>query len=179
MHDDEHRRDQRADLREMLDSWEGIPAFLRDKHLDIVAANGLARALSPAFNEGVNLARFAFIDAAVDRDDPNYPRAAGHVAAMLRESLDLHHEDDPFRDIVGELSAKSRDFATAWAEERPADNSGSVPFVTPVGRMQLNFQQLIVPGGSGDVLMVFRPADHSAQVALTRLAEVAAGASEA
>lgn len=178
MHDDERRLQKRTEIREMLEGWRDIPAFLRDRHLNVIAANDLARAVSPSFNEGVNLVRFTFVDAAVDRDDPRYPVVSAQIAALLRDSLDQHHDDDAFRDIVGELSARSHDFAEAWAQEQHAADSGVVMFVTPVGRINLSFQQLEVPGVSGDVLMVWRPVEHSDKVSLTRLAELSSGLSE-
>ncbi|MET0862915.1 MAG: hypothetical protein ABWZ98_01140, partial [Nakamurella sp.] len=159
---------RRMEIRTMLHAWRTVPAILRDRHLTVIASNPLAEAVSPALREGVNLARFTFIDSAVDHRLPCWKAAATQVAAMLRDSLDQHDEDDLFIDIVGELSAKSREFAEAWAaESRPAYSGTNVLFNELVGEMRLTYQQLWVPDDYDDAILVWRPVDPHSSMALT------------
>ena len=109
--------DMRDEMRELLASWRAVPAFLCDRHFTVVASNTAASAVSPAFVEGTNLARFAYLEPDVNRDHAMWPEASSQVAVLLRESLDEHEADPSFHTIVGELSAHSRDFSVAWADD--------------------------------------------------------------
>ncbi|MFB2581665.1 hypothetical protein ACEXQD_10455 [Herbiconiux sp. P15] len=180
MNADDAHTESRAAIRALISNWHGIPAVLCDRHFTVVGANDAARALSPAFTEGVNLARFTFVDADIDRDDAMYDTAANQVAAMLRESLDQHHGDDQFRGIVGDLSVMSSDFAVAWADDSlSAKAAGVIDFTaTPVGLIRLGYQVLRVAGTEDDSLLVWGAADQAASDSLSRLlggAETARG----
>jgi len=167
---------RRMEIRTMLNAWRTIPAILRDRHLTVIASNPLAQAVSPAFHEGVNLVRFTFIDSAREHRLPCWNATATQVAAMLRDSLDQHEEDDSFTAIVGELSAKSREFAEAWAAESRPSYSGTVVLLNQfVGEVTLSYQQLWVPDDYDDAILVWRPVDPPSSIALSRLAQQIAG----
>jgi len=161
----------RDEMRDLLDSWRAVPAFLCDRHFTVMASNAAARAVSPAFVEGTNLARFTFLEPDVDRGHAMWPEASSQVAALLRESLDEHEADSSFHTIVGELSARSRDFSVAWADDaRAAKTRGVIPFdETPVGRIVLGYQLLTVPGQDRDVLFVWHPVDDRSRHRLRTL----------
>ena len=163
--------DMRDEMRELLASWRAVPAFLCDRHFTVMASNAAARAVSPAFVEGTNLARFTFLEPDVDRGHAMWPEASSQVAALLRESLDEHEADSSFHTIVGELSAHSRDFSVAWADDaRAAKTRGVIPFdETPVGRIVLGYQLLTVPGQDRDVLFVWHPVDDRSRHRLRTL----------
>ena len=163
--------DMRDEMRDLLDSWRAVPAFLCDRHFTVMASNDAARAVSPAFVEGTNLARFTFLEPDVDRGHAMWPEASSQVAALLRESLDEHEADSSFHTIVGELSAHSRDFSVAWADDaRAAKTRGVIPFdETPVGRIVLGYQLLTVPGQDRDVLFVWHPVDDRSRHRLRTL----------
>jgi hypothetical protein len=174
MHADDVVNESRSELRAIVSSWSGVPAILCDRHLAVVVSNTAARALSPAFAEGVNLARFTFLAPGVNRDHPMYDRAATQVAALLRDSLNQRGEDNiSFRDIVGDLSVLSADFSTAWANDSfPARASGVIDFVdTAEGIVRLVYQVLYVPNIEGDCLIVWGAADKESSRALARLVE--------
>jgi hypothetical protein len=160
--------DERA--RESLLPWAGQPAVLLDRHLRVLAATRLARALSPGFRPGVNLVRFTFLDAAGRQDSPSWRAAADQIAALLRESLDRHEGDRGFPAVVGELSATSAAFARSWAGGAPAASSGSVDLPdTAVGRLSLGYRLTRLPDDDS-TLVLFEPLDATAREALRRLA---------
>ncbi|MCU1405876.1 MAG: hypothetical protein JWQ43_2179 [Glaciihabitans sp.] len=162
----------RAEVREMIRHWRDVPAFVRDRHLTIVASNDLARAISPSFVEGINMVRFTFLNDIPGNDRECWGDAAQQVAAILRDSLDQHSEDGAFREIVGQLSAESRRFAEAWADEVPTEMSGSARFQHDfVGQLTLVYQQLWIAEDHDDALVVWRAADPETRQALTRLRE--------
>lgn len=193
MNADDDTPDLPPAIREVLDSWGGTPAFVRDRHLVVVAANPLARAVSPAFVEGVDLARRRFVDTpGVDApaDAEGVDRA---VVAALRGSISRHENDETFAELLADLNAHDGRFAAVWAEvadarpehdaERDGDEpDGGGPFVIPnptVGALRLAYRTLRIPDHNEFVLVVLRAADESSRVALDRLAELATGAAEA
>ncbi|MFC5744721.1 hypothetical protein [Actinomadura rugatobispora] len=95
-------------------------AFVRKGRLDVLATNGLGRALySPAF-EGtrtppVNLARFAFLDARAADFYPDWDEAADTTVALLRAEADRDPHDRTVSDLVGGLATRSDEFGARWA----------------------------------------------------------------
>lgn len=169
---DDHRPET---ARALVDSVEGVPVLVRDRHLTVVASNALARALSPGFVEGTNLARYTFVDSAGYAGAACWDVLAGQVAAMLRESLDHHHEDAPFRHLVGELSATSATFSAAWADEKAPARQGVARFLgTPVGDMTLAYREEWIDDTQADALMMLAGVDAESEARLARLASIVA-----
>jgi hypothetical protein len=168
------------EIREMIESWPGIPAFVRDRYLTVLFANDVAKAVSAAFHDGVNLARSTFLDSDVLRSNPSPEVIVEHVTGTLRESLNRHEADDGFERIVHDLEARSSAFAGAWAREGVPDAADSFTFAPDaVGRLRLAYQQLDIPGFFDLTLVVWRPVDEESRTALARLAEIVSGAAEA
>jgi hypothetical protein len=169
----EGRPDQ---VRAVMERLRAVPALVRDRHLTVIASNPLAKALSPSFEEGVNLARFTFIDAAVESGEPCWVEATHAVAAMLRESLDAHDEDAPFRGLVGELSAKSARFSEAWADDSQSEHAGTATFVHDVlGAMTLGYREHWLDDSRDAAVIVWRGETDEAAERLSRLSELVRG----
>ena len=169
-----------AGVREMVVAIGCLPAVVTDRHLTVVTSNALAQALTGAFLPGVNIARYAFLgrqaddeadrnDAEADRNDADGAASGrldtiAQVAAMLRDSLEQHEEDDGFRRLVGELSSQSILFARTWAHDhrRPA-RTGEVRFApASVGPLSMAFQELLIPDDFALRLLLWRPAGAAA-----------------
>lgn len=163
-------------VRDLVDSLRGVPALVADRHLTVVAANAMARTLSGAFRPSVNIARYAFLDPVVEDDSTEWVEASAQIAAMLRDSLEQHDEDDEFRALIGELSSQSRSFARTWAHDRrrPA-RTAQVRFVQPyIGPIVLTFQELWIPDDFDLVLLLWRPtATAESRRAFAELASLA------
>lgn len=50
------------DVHQLLDTWVGSPAYVRNRRFDVLAANKQARAPAPMYEPGHNLARDMFLD---------------------------------------------------------------------------------------------------------------------
>ncbi|HEY8318849.1 MAG TPA: hypothetical protein VIG76_08460 [Amnibacterium sp.] len=159
------------DIRRLMASWVGVPAFIRDERLDVVAANPLATALSESFTPGVNLARFAFLDPGPRSSAEDWSDMAGQVVAVLRASATEHRGDADLRRLVGELASKDRGFADTWAlDRRDAPKSAALAFDHDTcGTLQLWYQQLPLTGDGRLVLVVWHPADEATREALADL----------
>nr|WP_281372941.1 hypothetical protein [Kineococcus aurantiacus] len=156
----------------MVDCLHEVPAVLRSRHLDVLASNQLARRLTAAFEPGVNVARFAFLNPIVPDLTPDWVTFTRLVAETLRASLERHREDARFRALVGELAARSDDFNRAWAGPRPEPpGTGQFGWEHPVvGRLALAYQELRARGGEdGEVLVLWRPVDGVSAERLERL----------
>ncbi len=156
----------------MLESLHEVPALLRNRHLDVLASNELARRVSAAFQPGVNMARFIFLNPEVAASTGDWDHVCRQSANCLRTSLETHLEDAGFRALVGELAARSDDFSRAWAQE-PGDrvDTGNFDVEHPVvGSLSMAYQQLQGLHGPGDpVLVVLRARDRASRDALRRL----------
>lgn len=165
-------------LARLVLPWRTVPAAVYDRHLTVHVANDLLHAVHPSFRPGTNLARAAFLQpdgAPLFRAAPAPADATpigSRLAAELRRSLDEHDEDRGFVELVGELAARSADFARLWAEPGDVGPSGVVGFDNPlVGHLVLAYHRFAVPGPDGDILLVWRGADERSAERLARLAD--------
>jgi transcription regulator MmyB-like protein len=77
------------DVQQLLDSWTGTPAYVRNRRFDVLAANKLAMALSPMYTPGHNLVRDMFLEHEVRALFPDWADIAAQTAAALRAEADL------------------------------------------------------------------------------------------
>lgn len=147
------------------------PAVVFDRHLDVVAANRIAGAVSASLTVGTNLARSTFLDPAVEDAADAWDTEVRRTAAMLRDSLEQHEEDPRFLTLVGELMARSPAFATEWAaaDRRPTVR-GTTVFRHPiVGRLLLRWEQLRRRDDTEHVVVLWAPTDADAAARLAEL----------
>lgn len=105
------------------------PLVVYDRHLDVVAANEIAGAVSASFAIGMNLARFTFLNPMVEETTEEWAATATMTVSALHRSLRRHGEDERFRELVGELITHSAAFTERWAEAlgSKVDAAGSTP----------------------------------------------------
>ncbi|MEV5745972.1 helix-turn-helix transcriptional regulator [Microbispora rosea] len=154
----------------LLDAWVGIPAYLRGRRFDVLAANGPAMALAPMYRPGRNLVRDVFLDPGARALFPQWDAVAAGSAAALRAGTDLG--DPALRELVEELSAASEDFRRLWERHdvRPTRDE-TKEFAHPVaGPLVLRRHSLTVGGTDGQVVIAYQaePGTPSA-AALARL----------
>lgn len=161
-----------SQVQELIESWGGLAAFARSRHLDVLASNALARSLSPAYVPGANLARYTFLHSTVDPDSEVWTNVASDVVALLRDSLEQHEEDATFLALVGELATQSHLFATLWAEPgRPVRRSATIIIRhDQLGMIALVYQELHISDDFDTVLVVLYPhADDESRARFHRL----------
>lgn len=95
--------------------------------------------------------------------------------ADLRAAWAGHPDDRTLAELVGELTARSPEFAAAWAEgDVKVRGRGVKPLRHPeVGTLTVDFEVLIPLQDPDQRLVIYRAADAASQVALDRLAEMA------
>ncbi|MFE2729301.1 helix-turn-helix transcriptional regulator [Kitasatospora sp. NPDC059327] len=114
------RQPVRPGLRNLVETISGIPAYLRNAHLDLLAGNTLARALfAPIFDSPArpaNAARFTFLDPAATAFYPCWDAVADQNVATLRTEVGRNPHDKALSDLIGELSTRGGDaFRRRWA----------------------------------------------------------------
>jgi transcriptional regulator with XRE-family HTH domain len=138
----------RPAVQRLLDAITGAPAWVRNERLDIVAANTLGHALyAPVFagaGRPVNTARFAFLDPAARDFFPRWEQTARDAVAVLRTTAASNPCEPGLMTLVSELSAKSEEFRTWWAEhDVHVHRSGRKHLHHPiVGELELTFEAL-------------------------------------
>lgn len=102
-----------------LEAMSGIPAYIRNGRLDLLAGNALARALfAPVFTSParpVNAARFTFLDPAAPEFYPDWDVVADQNVATLRAEVGRNPYDKALSDLIGELSTRGDTFRQRWA----------------------------------------------------------------
>lgn len=152
----------------MLDSVTMSGAFVRNGRLDIVAANPLARVLhqplfdSPTAVNGVaNFGRYFFLDEGSRDYFGEWEQGAAATVALLRAEAGREPQDRRLRELVGELTTHSRDFAELWAShDIRSHHDGTKTLVHPVvGAMNLTYQSMELPVGRGWQELTFYTAE--------------------
>ncbi|MDQ1035647.1 transcriptional regulator with XRE-family HTH domain [Streptomyces sp. V3I8] len=161
----------RPTILRLLDSMTGVPAYVRNARFDIVAANALGRALyapvfdSPLFAQRgpVNNARFMFLDPAGQDFWADWDKGADDAVAFLRAETGRAPYDRALTDLIGELTARSEDFARRWARhDVKFHRSGTKRLHHPlVGDLALPYEAMDLPSDPGLRLNFYTPEPDS------------------
>jgi transcriptional regulator with XRE-family HTH domain len=151
----------RPGLQRTLDAITGGPAFVRDRHQNLVATNALGAAFySPVIGTGgrvPNLARFQFLDPASRDFYPDWELFAQMCVGIMRVEAGRDPHDRAMQDLVGELTTRSETFARLWsAHDVRTHGSGTKRFHHPVvGELTLAYEELSVTAEDGLALLVY------------------------
>ena len=173
-----------AGIRQLLDVL-GLPAFVENRMFDVLAANRLATALSPAIRPGANRLRSVFLDAGEQDLHPDWAQAAGAMVASFRASIGTDIEDPRIAQLVGELSLASEPFRQLWARHDVKALAGAAARMhhPQVGPLELRREKLPIGDSGGQLLVIYHaePGSDSARslALLGSLAATDAAADEA
>ncbi|MEU0695622.1 helix-turn-helix transcriptional regulator [Streptomyces niveus] len=112
---------------QLLDTLADVPAIVVGRRSDVLAWNRLGHALFAGHldpgapdlpGQRPNMARLVFLDAHTRELYAHWPSKARAVVGNLRMVAGQYPEDSALHALVGELSAKSEEFATMWADHR-------------------------------------------------------------
>ncbi|WP_169251965.1 hypothetical protein [Brevibacterium sp. 'Marine'] len=111
----------RSGLRAALDAVTDAPAAVLTDRLDVVAVNGLGRALlAPVLaDDWPNMARFLFLDEdASTAFYPDWDRVADEQVHRLRTAAARDPHDRALHRLIGQLSTTSGPFRSRWSAKR-------------------------------------------------------------
>ena len=145
-----------ASIEQLIASWPNTSAFVLGRHMDVLAANRLASALSPSFSPGVNLVRAAFLGSELRTLFRDWENVARSIVAGLRALVGPDVDDPRLTRLVGELSVRSDQFRRLWA--RHDVHAAAVPIRTidhpAVGPIELRPEKLAITGTEGQLLVI-------------------------
>lgn len=150
----------RPGLAHLLDSMEGIPAFVLGRRGDILAWNRMARALLGDFATWEprerNMARMVFLDPNARDLYVDWECKATEVVSVLRLYAGMNPDDQELLSLVGELSVRSEEFRSLWAAHTVTDKGhGTKRLRHPlVGEMTLSYESLRISGDDPDLFLV-------------------------
>ncbi|MFD7875387.1 helix-turn-helix domain-containing protein [Streptomyces sp. NPDC059766] len=165
----------RTGLRQLLDSMDGIPAYVSGRRSDILAWNRMAAALFGDWSElpaqERNWARLVFLrpdyrDLFVDWD-----QKATDIVSYLRMDAGCHPDDPRLSALVGELSVKSEVFRRLWATHDVKEKShGTKRMRHPlVGDLALSFETFGLVDDGEQHLITYHAEPGSASAEALRL----------
>jgi transcriptional regulator with XRE-family HTH domain len=156
----------RPAIRQVLDAITDAPAWVRNGRHDILAMNGLARALyAPVLADPrrpANTTRFVYLHPDEARElFVDYDQIARDAAAMLRLEAGRNPHDKALIELVGELSTRSELFRQRWASQDVRyHRSGRKRLRHPVvGQLDLDFEAMELPSEPGLQLNIYTAAD--------------------
>ncbi|QMU71417.1 helix-turn-helix transcriptional regulator [Streptacidiphilus sp. P02-A3a] len=169
-----------ASARQLLAAMTDVPALILDRRNDLLAWNHLGHALlgghlaaespdTPATRP--NLARMLFLDQRYRELYCDWPDQAQLAVASLRLVAGRHPDDRALAELVGQLTMKSDEFASLWARHPVRTCTSGVKRLRHplVGTMELSFENLIIPGSSGQRLIAYTAEPGSPSEAALRL----------
>ncbi|MFC5215203.1 helix-turn-helix domain-containing protein [Streptomyces coerulescens] len=173
-------------LRQLLDSIDGVPAYITGRRSDILAWNAMAAAVFGDWAElpaqERNWARLVFLRPAYRELFVEWDQKASDIVAFLRMDAGCHPDDPRLSALVGELSVKSEEFRRLWATHDVKEKSYGVKRLRHplVGELTLNFESFRLTDGTEQSLITYHsePGSPSAQ-ALRLLASWGADATRA
>ena len=155
------RKQIRPGVQRLLDAITGAPALVQNGRLDILGANQLARALySELFRDPTrpaNHARFNFLNPRARDLYPDWERGANDAVALLRAEAGRDPYDRDLTDLIGELSTRSEEFRTRWADHNVRlHQTDAKRFHHPVvGELTLTFEMMQLAADPGLNLLTY------------------------
>ncbi|MET9224359.1 helix-turn-helix transcriptional regulator [Lentzea sp. NPDC003310] len=108
---------------QLLAALRDVPAVVLGRRTDVLAWNRLGHALFAghlefAATDRPTMAHLVFLDPHTRDLYADWQAKARAVVGNLRLVVGLHPDDAGLHELVGQLSATSREFATMWADHR-------------------------------------------------------------
>lgn len=154
-----------ADGTDELIEQFAMPAIVAGRCLDVLAANSIARALSPGFTPGQNFLRWRLLDPAARDLYVDWDEATDVAVSGLREAAASDPDDPRLRAMIDELSVLSSRFRELWARAEVGYRLGVIHMRHPeVGDLYLHRNRFNIPHSGGQHLLIYRaqPGSESA-----------------
>ncbi len=169
-----------ADGTEELIDQFSMPAIVVSRCQDVLAANPIARALSPGFTPGINFLRWRLFEPAAREFFVDWDEVTDVAVSGLREAAGSDPDDPRLRALVDELSRTSARFRELWARAEVGYRPGVIHMRHPdVGDLYLHRNRFNIPHSGGQHMLTYRAepgSDSAAKLdALGSLAAVGPG----
>ncbi|MFH8466487.1 helix-turn-helix domain-containing protein [Streptomyces sp. NPDC017991] len=151
------------DILQLMEAWPNNPAYVENRFTDVLAANALARALSPNHAPGSNIMRAVLLDESERELRRDWDELTEAGVAALRANVGPDVDDPRLVELVGELSVRSERFRYLWGRHdvRPKQSRLLRLRHPKVGDFELHSSKLGIVGSDGLILKVFQAAPGS------------------
>jgi transcriptional regulator with XRE-family HTH domain len=154
-----------------------MPAIVANGYQDVLAANPIARALSPEFAPGQNFLRWRLLDPAARELYVDWDEATASAVGGLRDLAGLCPNDPRMRTLTAELSAVSPRFRGLWGRANVGYHRLGIHHMRhpQVGDLYLHRHRLNAPYPGGEHVLMYpaEPGSDSAR-ALDALRSISA-----
>lgn len=141
---------------ELIDLFP-MPTIVVNRCLDVLAANPLARALSPGFAPGQNFLRWRLFEPAARELFADWDDATDIAVSGLREAAGSNPDDPRLAAVVDELSATSERFRELWARADVGYRAIVMHMRHPkVGDLYLRTNRFNIPHSGGQHMLTYR-----------------------
>ncbi|MEU5366032.1 helix-turn-helix transcriptional regulator [Streptomyces sp. NPDC005925] len=165
----------RVALRQLLDSFDGVPAYITGRRSDILAWNRMAAAVFGDWSklppQERNWARLVFLNPEYRDLYVEWEQKATDMVSHLRMDAGCHPDDPRLSSLVGELSVKSEEFRRLWATHDVKEKSHGVKHLRHplVGELTLQFESFRLNDGTEQSLVTYHAEPDSASAEALRL----------
>ncbi|MFF5144714.1 helix-turn-helix domain-containing protein [Streptomyces sp. NPDC013157] len=165
----------RASLGQLLESMEGVPAYIVGRRSEILAWNRMAAALFGDWAElpaaERNWARLTFLRPDYRELFVEWEQKAIDIVCQLRMDAGCYPDDPRLSALVGELSVKSEEFRRLWATHDVKEKSYGVKRIHHplVGELSLNYESFRMAGDQDQALVTYHAEPGSASAEALRL----------
>ncbi|GAA2966428.1 MULTISPECIES: helix-turn-helix transcriptional regulator [Streptomycetaceae] len=165
----------RGTLRRLLDTMEGVPAYVVGRRSEILAWNRMAAAVFGDWSElpsqERNWARLVFLKPEYRELFVEWDQKATDIVSYLRMDAGCHPDDPRLSALVGELSVKSQEFRRLWATHDVKEKSHGVKRLHHplVGELSLSFETFALPDDAEQSVIAYHAEPGSASAEALRL----------
>lgn len=132
------------------------PAYIENRHFDVLAANALATALLPQFAVGANQLREVLLDPEAQAGHPDWEAVAECLTADLRQAVGSDLDDPRFVELTRELWRDSVPFRELWAGQEVRRQTSTRLRIehARLGVLTLDRERLAIAGSDGLTMVV-------------------------
>lgn len=155
----------RRSLQIMLDAMDA-PALICDYTTRLLATNTLGRAVFGAEDADHERAWYFFLDPGSREFFPDWDADALTMVSELRVQAGRRPDDRRLATLIGELSIRSPEFRELWARHPVRDKTNGTKVINHplVGRLELNYDRMILADDNDAALYVYTPEPGSESV---------------
>ncbi|MPY61102.1 helix-turn-helix domain-containing protein [Streptomyces spongiae] len=165
----------RGALRQLLDTLDGIPAYIVGRRSDVLIWNRMAAAVFGDWSElpahERNWARMVFLRPEYRELFVEWDDKAADIVSYLRMDAGCHPDDPRLSSLVGELSVKSEEFRRLWATHDVKEKGHGVKRLRHplVGELTLSFETFRLPDDGEQSLITYHAEPGSPSADALRL----------
>ncbi|MFD3610899.1 helix-turn-helix transcriptional regulator [Streptomyces atroolivaceus] len=165
----------RGTLCQLLDTMEGVPAYVIGRRSEILGWNRMAAAVFGDWSElpqqERNWARLVFLNPEYRELFVEWDQKASDIVSYLRMDAGCHPDDPRLSALVGELSVKSEEFRRLWARHDVKEKSHGVKRLHHplVGELSLAFETFALPDDAEQSMVAYHAEPGSPSAEALRL----------